>query len=197
MSRKNRGRYGYMDVNIKINDMDKDTKRHIVLTTDIFNYTYTDYLEYCEEYSITPNAKNSPEFFNWCHEQVDSDLKCDCENIRCSEYENRHYMVTGSLGLWDGSHKVRPRVCYGLVNTIMSCTENQGIEDFDVFINEGEDYITVHAKHHDGTNIYEIHLLKHGEAQKWEDDCGFAFEVELMPKPKPEMFEAIVYDNIF
>lgn len=79
----------------------------------------------------------------------------------------------------------------------MSCTEKQSIDDYDVFINEGEDYIIVHAKHHDGTNVYEIRLLKHGEAQKWEETCGQAFEVELMPEPKPEMFEPIVYDKIF
>lgn len=183
--------------------MDKDTKRHIVLSTDIFNYTYNDYLEWCNECDIPEEQRFGEDedgghlFNEWRHEQAEQDIDCDCENIRCSEYENRHYMVTGSLGLWDGSHKVRPRVCYGLVNTIMSCTEKQGIEDFDVFINEGEDCITVHAKHHDGTNVYEIRLLKHGEAQKWEDDCGQAFEVELMPKPKPEMFEPIVYDKIF
>lgn len=177
----------------------KENKKHILLSTDIFNYSYDDYLEWCEECEVEPiYPEDSSEFFGWCHEQVDQDIDCDCENMRYSKYANRNFVITGSLGLWDGKHIIQPVVMNGLVDTIMKCVSGRDICNYDVFINDDEDYITVHAMHHDGTNVFQIHLLSskgainYNEAyEKWNYEDG------PEPELKPEYFERIEFNNIF
>jgi hypothetical protein len=80
----------------------------------------------------------------------------------------------------------------------MKCVSGNSILDYDVFINDDEDYITVHAKHHDGTNVFEIHLLTH-EGAKAYDEAYEKWNYQDGPEPelKPEYFEKIEFNKIF
>lgn len=180
----------------------QDNKKHILLSTDIFNYTYQDYLDWCDECDIPEEeqyTENSNEFFEWCHKQVEQDIDCDCENMRYSKYANRSFVITGHLGLWNGKHEIIPVVHNGLVDTIMKCTEGNDIWDYDAFINDDEDFITVHAKHHDGTNVFHIHLMTQEGAKAYKeayddwDNCV----TDEKPEVKPEYFEKIEFNKIF
>lgn len=179
----------------------QDNKKHMLLSTDIFRWTYDNYLEWCQECENPEEeqyAEDSDEFFEWCHEQVEQDIDCDCENMRYSEYARRNFVITGNLGLWDGSHEIIPVVMNGLVDTIMKCVSGRGIEDYDVFINDDEDYITVHAKHHDGTNVFEIHLLTHEGAKAYEEAYEkWNYQDGPEPELKPEYFEKIEFNKIY
>jgi len=183
----------------------QDNKKHILLSTDIFNYTYQDYLDWCDECDIPEDERFGEDedgghlFNEWRHEQVEQDIDCDCENMRYSEYANRSFVITGHLGLWDGKHEIIPAVHNGLVDTIMKCTEGNDIWDYDVFINDDEDYITIHAKHHDGTNVFLIHLMTQEGAKTYKeayDDWDNCITDEK-PEVKPEYFEKIEFEKIF
>lgn len=119
--------------------------------------------------------------------------------MRYSEYANRNFIITGTLGLWDGKHQIVHReIENGLVDTIMKCVSGSDIWDYDVFINDGEDYITVHAKHHDGTNVFEIHLLTHEGAKAYEEAYEkWNYQDGPEPELKPEYFEKIEFNKIY
>ena len=119
--------------------------------------------------------------------------------MRYSEYANRNFIITGTLGLWDGRHPVvHPVIENGLVDTIMKCVSGSDIWDYDVFINDDEDFITVHAKHHDGTNVFEIHLLTHEGAKAYEEAYEkWNYQDGPEPELKPEYFEKIEFNKIF
>ena len=138
----------------------EDNKKHMILSTDIFQYKYEDYKEWCEECDVDCiYEENSTEFYGWVHEQIDGDLESDRCNMEYSKYANRDFLITGSLGLWHGHPSIQPVFMHGLLESIDKCVSHRDILDYDVFINDDEDFITVHAKHHDGTNVFQLHLL--------------------------------------
>ena len=185
----------------------QDNKKHMLLSTDVFRYTYDDYLEWCKECGIPEDERFGEDedgghlFSEWRHEQVEQDIECDIENMKYSKYADRDFIITGSLGLWDGRHPVvHPVIENGLVDTIMKCVDSSDIWDYDVFINDDEDYITVHAKHHDGTNVFEIHLLTEEGAKAYQeayDDWNYGDASVPEPELKPEYFEKIEFNKIF
>lgn len=188
------------------NGRTKIVDKHILLTTDISVYSYQDYLDWCDECDIPENERfgehdEGGHLFNqWRNEQVEQDIDCDCENMRYSQYANRNFIITGHFGLWDGKHKLVPVVQNGLVDSIMKCVSDSSIWDYDVFINDDEDYITVHAKHHDGTNVFEIHLLTQEGAKAYQeayDDWNYGDASVPEPELKPEYFEKIEFNKIF
>ena len=183
----------------------EDNKKHMLLSTDIFRWTYKDYIDWCDECDIPEDERFGEDdeggylFNEWQHEQVEQDIDCDCENMRYSEYANRNFIITGTLGLWDGRHPViHPAIENGLVDTIMKCVSDSSIWDYDVFINDDEDYITVHAKHHDGTNVFKIHLLTHEGAKAYDKAYEkWIYQDGPEPELKPEYFEKIEFNKIF
>jgi hypothetical protein len=185
--------------------MAKDTKKHMILTTDIFQYTYQDYLEWCDECNIPKDERFGEDedgghlFNEWRHEQAEQDIDTNLENLRYSEYANRSFIITGTLGLWDGHHKIcHNKIEIGLVDTIKKCVSSSDIWDYDVFINDDEDYITVHAKHHDGTNVFEIHMLTPNGAVAYDEAYAkWNYQDGDEPELKPEYFEKIDFNKIF
>lgn len=181
-----------------------DKKKHMLLSTDIFNYTYQDYLDWCDECDVPEDRRfgehdEGGHLFNqWRDEQVKQDIDCDYENMKYSKYANRKFIITGHLGLWDGKKEVISDVTVGLVDAIKKCVDNGDIWDYDVFINDDENYITVHAKHHDGTNVFEIHLMTPEGATTYEEAYEkWNYQDGPEPELKPEYFEKIEFNKIF
>lgn len=72
--------------------------------------------------------------------------------------ENERFIITGTLGLWNGSHDIYATVKDGLYEAVMYCI-SESILDVDVHFNDG--IIEVNCHHHDGTNCFEIHRLSY------------------------------------
>lgn len=89
--------------------------------------------------------------------------------------KNEDFLVTGTLGLWNGRHDIYAQVKNGLYDAVMYCIGDSTL-DVDVQFNDG--VIEVNCHHHDGTNCFEIHRLpylgkKEIEKEKytvWGDD---------------------------
>ena len=96
------------------------------------------------------------------------------------------------------SHNIRPVFEHGLCEAIDKFISGRDIWDFDVFLNDDEDYITVHAKHHDGTNVFEIHMLTREGAEAWEKAYEeYEYGDADFPELKEEWFEKIEFNKIF
>ena len=80
----------------------------------------------------------------------DLDLRFD------NSYENKQYVVTGSLGLWDGRHYgYFEDVFDSLREAINKCWEDT--EDIKIYEENGHLYVC--GYHHDGRNYFEIREL--------------------------------------
>lgn len=149
---------------------------------DIF--TYEDYVEYCECNDYEPADEGSHEFFDWQLEECQRNVECDLDNIKfCSHYKNTPYVITGSLGLWDGRPSIHPVKVTGLYEAIVKCWGN--CDDCMVEINNKTGVVSVYAYHHDGTNCFEIRELQERYIDAYEKaldvyeyGCAETFEVK-------------------
>lgn len=177
----------------------EDNKKHMIFSTDTDQYSFKDYKEWCEECDVNCIfEENSTEFYDWVHEQIDQSIDDDRANIKYSQYYDRHYLITGSLGLWYGHPNIVPVICENLLEAIDKCISGSDTWDYDVFINDDEDYITVHAKHHDGTNVFHIHLLtREGVDAYFKAKDAYDYDEADDIDIKDEWFEKIEFNKIF
>lgn len=117
--------------------------------------TYEDYLEYCEDMEIDPAEDESPEFYDWAYHMIELDWEDFQANMKYSPFAKLPCMITGCLGLWNGRPTIVPVKCDNIMDAIERCVS--GGDDAEVILKDG--YIEVLSKHHDGTNIFEVHLL--------------------------------------
>lgn len=186
------------------NGRTKIVDKHMLLSTDTDQYTYEDYKKWCDECDIPEDERFGEDedgghlFYDWLDEQINEDIHCDKMNMRYSEYAERNFIITGTLGLWDGKHDIKPVFKHGLCEAIDKCISGSDTWDYDVFLNDDEDYITVHAKHHDGTNVFEIHMLTREGAEAWEKAYEeYEYGDADYPELKEEWLEKIKFNKIF
>lgn len=121
--------------------------------------SYEDYKEWCEEMDEEVYPENSEEYYQQCYRIFENDWDDFKSNMKYSKW-NIPCMITGTLGLWNGRPEINPVYCGTLIEAIQKCTNNS--DDAEVNLKDG--YIEVLGKHHDGTNVFEIHILsKKGE----------------------------------
>lgn len=148
--------------------MEKIDYKHgkfLILTTSIDGFKYEDYLEFCEDNGIVPPArKDSDEYLHWVYGERDLNYESDMDNIRsCKQYKVK-VLITGKLGLWDGTHEICPVVANNVADAIDKCVSN--CEDCNVWYNDGA--IEVEAYHHDGTNCFTIRPLSAKGQDRYE-----------------------------
>ena len=143
--------------------------KHTIATTinDPAGYDYRDYVDYCEMNGVEAQPDGSDDFLDWVDEEVRINWEEDIDNIRmCKDY-NVPVVICGTLGLWDGRHRIAPVRVDSVYQAIRLCS-GRDIEDVEVVWNDG--VIMVYAHHHDGCNIFEISALnKKGQAKKYAD----------------------------
>lgn len=138
-----------------MNNIDYEHGTFTILDTDICQFTYEDYLEYCEDMGLEPMGDNSGDYFNWCREETDCNVESDLENIKYCKQYNVPVVITGKLGLWDGKHEIEPVYMDSVYDAITKCMD--GADDVKADYVDGE--IVVYAYHHDGTNFFRINAV--------------------------------------
>lgn len=103
--------------------------------------------------------------------EMDYDTARDCcaEDVNCLYYEddfgengnlvysslaNVPVVITGSLGLWDGRHEIKPVKCDTLQEALGKCC-NDDIEDIEIYEDRYGNFL-LNCYHHDGTNHFLI-----------------------------------------
>lgn len=110
------------------------------------------------------------EIYTFINNSVLMDYDDFFNNLRFSKFMDTPCVVTGSLGLWHGRHSIIPETFSNIEDAIKKCVKNV---DY-CSIGQVYGHLEVIGVHHDGSNIFEIHLLnKRGidasERIEWED----------------------------
>lgn len=155
-------------------NMEKIDYKHgkfVILTSryDEDGFDWADYKEFCEVNGYTPTKKG---FTQWVAQEIQDNYEQDLENIKnCKQY-NVPVLITGRLGLWDGSHEIVP-VVETSVHSAIKRMLGRDINDIDAWYDNGR--IEVSTYHHDGTNNFEIRALskkgldyQHNENPIWD-----------------------------
>lgn len=132
----------------------KDGRIRLATTRDEFEYS--DYVEWCEINGLMPQGEDSEAFHSWCDETSLSQYEDDVTNMKASSNLERHFVITGTVGRWNGRFNIVPEIERSFATAFDRCTS--GADDVDVFCTER--YIEVHGHHHDATNILYLWPVK-------------------------------------
>lgn len=155
--------------------METTTKIDYWLNTDICEYY--DNEEYLKDYCECTEQKfptNDDERWDLAAHIRDMDLEDFWHNLKYSKF-NTYCIITGQLGLWDGRHEIRPVFCTSLEDALHKCFNN--MDDAQCYVEDG----VIHAVglHHDGSNHFEIRILK----DEYIDKVDSWFTYETLPFP--------------
>lgn len=167
--------------------MDKNVKNYLLITTNQ-QFEYSDYLEYCEMNEITPMDENSQEFFEWCDDETQTNIECDFDNLECAKIANADFVLTGSIGRWNGTFDIKPMHYTSLTKAIKAAIGE--CDYYDVRYIDG--VIEISASHHDGTNSFKLRLLSKKGISAVGNACGL-----VEKDPKDYWFKKIRNEDIF
>ena len=130
--------------------------------------TYEQFKEYCEEYENMTNeeipAEDSQEFICWANNEQQAEWEDFITTLK--EYADKQkgdgFMITGSLGLWDGRHDIYPAFVKTLRAAVEKCTSNG--DYIKIELDKKLHVIEVAVTHHDGTNLFTIQEIKNYNA---------------------------------
>ncbi len=138
-----------------------------LVDTDPLQFEYESYEEFCEGNDLEPQGEDSEDFMDWRYEEAEEQYNCDMDEIRCCKRYNVPCIITGHLGLWDGSHEVVPTKMDTIYDAIVRCYGRDSLSNLKVNFEDGK--IVVYYSHHDGTNIFTIYALSESGVKKYED----------------------------
>lgn len=92
------------------------------------------------------------------------------ESLRYSSIAKRACVITGRLGLWNGSPEIAPTVCGTMEEAIYKCVN----KCYECRISQHASTIIVEGFHHDGTNRFEIHVLNEKGRNADESRCDLS-----------------------
>ena len=123
-------------------------------------FSYSDYLEYCNEEAVAPGRENSPEFYEWENMMRADYYNADRENIRCSKNCKRPVVVTGTIGRWNGKFKYAGSAIYPDLDSALTALITDEI--LDTKATYSTKCVELVARHHDASNVFDIWFLKDG-----------------------------------
>lgn len=165
---------------------------------DVTNDEDTDIVKYTiegegDEMVAIGNDGSKYNFMDWYYKQCEIEDEDFWYGFRSAQKDRTlDCVVTGSLGLWDGKHKIYP-TCGELMEMINKCLKDA----YDYVLKIENNVLYVENHHHDGTNYYEIRLVNGENYDKivyWDDDEDGDF-AEFMKNPAN--FEDFYYEYFY
>lgn len=166
------------------NNMEKipNTHKVTIISTFSYNYPMEDYFEdfknYCKDngYEVQGEEENMIgvymggciSFYDYFQESIQTDIENFWDGLKHTKNKIK-CVVTGTIGLWDGTRTIQPKCFENLYKAINTCATNA----YDIVVSVENNVISVNAYHHDGTNRFEIYLLNDDDF-----DCVFNWEEE-------------------
>lgn len=89
----------------------------------------------------------------WNDDYFDDDFGKHGNASYCEFFKDKEFVVTGSLGLWNGRHEVNPKTFKSLNDAVFAC-----LEDIDEIYEDRYGNLCINAYHHDGCNRFVIKL---------------------------------------
>ena len=164
------------------------SKKSFTLLDTRCGYKYEDYVEYCEVNEITPEPEGSDDYYDWVSYERNLYIDTFFTNLRYARFNEEPVIITGSLGLWNGSNGEWKYNNPALMKAIKKCMN--GMDDVLVEYINGE--IVIHGYHHDGTNILTINKL----TPKGKVTAYNAIKNGKVIEPKPYMFGKFTEEDL-
>ena len=137
------------------------------------NYTewFEEFKEHCECNNIdyTQYDEYSDAFHDWVYDTISMYWDDMMANIKYDKDNNVGCVVVGTLGLWDGKHKIDAKYFPTLEKAIYACVTDS--DYVTIYNNNG--VIEVIGVHHDGCNCLKIHKLNDKGYDAYCDDEEF------------------------
>ena len=128
---------------------------------------YEEYKENCEANELEPQGDGSGDFWDFVSESRSIEYDTFILNMQNSAQAQQPCLLTGSCGLWDGTHEIIPYKFRNVISAIVKAYKSCD----DLIVNQEDGVIKVESFHHDGRNRFEIRpLTEHGK-QALENDC--------------------------
>ena len=147
---------------------------------------YEDYAKMCSEEDVSPKPKDSQAYYDDIADRTDTELDDFKSNLEDSEY-NKPCILTGYDELWNGQNTLCPVIYNSLLEGIEDIMRRADCDDWKIILTEG--YLELRGLHHDGTNIYELHLLS-AKGRKEIGRPKYTWEGHDYD-PKPDWFKNI------
>ena len=148
--------------------MKKNIKYTLIDTTD--RPSYSDYVHFCKANDFEPKGEDSDDYMSYVHETQSMWYNDEMDNIKFSKENDSPVIITGTLGLWNGTKVIYPVRCDTLHEAVEKCIGSS--DDAKVMFEDG--IIYVEAYHHDGTNKFSVEKLsKRGlkATENWDGPC--------------------------
>lgn len=107
-----------------------------------------DYEEHLTEEQKFELAAEDINVYDWL------DLFGEDGSVEYSNLVDQEVVITGTLGLWDGRHKINPVKVANIIEAVNKCVD-QDIEEVDMYEDQYGNFI-LNAYHHDGCNEFII-----------------------------------------
>ena len=148
-------------------EKNETTYPKVTLCDTTYIPSYEEYKENCEANELEPQGEDSGDYWDFVSESRSIEWDTFILNMHDSAQAQQPCLLTGSCGLWDGTHEIMP---YKFSNVISAIVKAYGSCD-DLIVNQEDGVIKVESFHHDGRNRFEIRpLTEHGK-QALENDC--------------------------
>jgi hypothetical protein len=111
------------------------------------------YLDY-QDIDIDSEEFNQDDFEDYCVRVNDiyfDDDFGEMGNWKFSPLKNQRVAVVGTLGLWNGPHKIMPKQFENVRDAVCTC-----LEDYNEIYEDQYGNLHIKAHHHDGTNHFII-----------------------------------------
>lgn len=132
-------------------------KKINVVYFDNTNFDFYGYKEWFMEINDIRDDEEvtDDDVYKFIDEQFEEIYDYFFANLMCSENDDNYCVITGRLGLWNGTPQIEPCVCPSMTDAIKKC-----LYDMDnAIIKQVNGHLEVVGIHHDGRNCFEIHLL--------------------------------------
>lgn len=119
---------------------------------------YSMYVEMCKVNEVEPKPEDSDDYYKWAADDVELCFSQFMDMLEEIDIAHETFEITGSLGLWNGTHEIFPVEVNSLRTAVQKCIDTG--DDFEIYLCDGA--IEIDSHHHDGTNHFKI-KLKSGE----------------------------------
>lgn len=138
---------------------------NLILTNDL-QVAYPDYEDFKayvvdnELTDLTYDELTDEDLWEIFDNYVDLEYDCLLEGVTDINMEQR-VTINGTLGLWDGDHKIQPVKNIKLKDAIRKCLND--MDYYAIYASKDNTSFYIEAAHHDGDNRFEITPYQEGD----------------------------------
>lgn len=127
--------------------------------------------------AIDASGEEVKTLYEYATDRKEFEIECFWDNLESTKKSPYidYYVVTGSLGLWDGRHDGICETFDSLYDALSKCSSSA----YEIVVKYEDGAIKFENHHHDGVNYFEIRNLSYDDYYKvkyWDEEDGDVFD---------------------